>query len=111
MSVRNASAEPCLIPGQGIVALVDHTGAQLVAMPPSGAIQPIRVDSGASVATDVIVGNWCRPAPAFPVVLAVALIDATTLSVGQPIANRDGLPPCNGSGPATIRTTANWTAP
>jgi hypothetical protein len=111
VTIRNVSTEPCAIPGRALVALVDSNQRQLVATPPDSSASPLVLAAGESAASDVLVSNWCGPAPAFPVVLVVALFGSTAEVAGPQIATADELPPCNGSGPATIGTSGAWTRP
>ncbi len=98
------------MPGHALVALVDARERQLVASPPDASIQPLVLAAGESAGFDVVASNWCGVEPTFPVALVVALVGETVEAGGPAIASADGLPPCNGSGPATLRTGA-WTRP
>ena len=111
LTVQNVSSAPCLIPGRALVALVDADHRQLVASPPDSTVAPLVLSAGESAASDVLVGNVCGPAPAAPVALVVAFLGSTVESTGPPISSGDGLPPCNGPGPATIQTSPHWTRP
>ena len=111
VTIRNVSAAPCAVPGRALVALVDASHRQLVATPPDSAAPPLVLAAGESAASDVLVSNWCGPAPVFPVVLVVALLGSTAEVGGPQIATADDFPPCNGSGPAMIGTSGAWTRP
>src|SRR5436190_12594732 len=111
VTIQNVTAAPCVIPGRALVALVDADHHQLVASPPDTSVAPLVLSAGESAASDVLASNWFGAAPAFPVALVVALLGSTVEATGPPIASADDLPPCNGSGPATIRTSATWTRP
>jgi hypothetical protein len=111
VTIQNVSVAPCVIPGRALVALVDADHHQLVASPADAGAAPLVLAAGESVAADVLTSNWCGAAPAFPVALVVALLGSTVEATGPPIASPDDLPPCNGSGPATIRTSTTWNRP
>ena len=110
----------CVVQGRPQVLLLDGHGTTLIDSAKSGSgpahVSPTdpryTVSPGHPLRTEVETSNYCGPAPALPLTVALVLpnggheaLVATPLTTG---AEAEAVPPCNGQGsPATI-TTNGW---
>jgi uncharacterized protein DUF4232 len=105
--VQNQGTAACLLPAGPTVAMVDPSGAVLLANTPPQVGTGPSLAPGATIGFSLVIGNWCDQHVNLPLHFSLALaaesIDITNLAA-QTI---DDLPPCNGPGePPSISTTA-----
>ena len=105
--VQNQGTAACLLPASPTVAMVDPSGAVLLANTPPQVGTGPSLAPGATIGFSLVLGNWCQQQVNLPLHFSLALasesIDIANLSV-QTI---DDLPPCNGpSEPPSISATA-----
>jgi hypothetical protein len=102
-----AGHEACTL-GKGLAAHVaDANGSVLATTPDSAPGGPVSVVPGASFTIGIAWSNWCAPAPAAPVTLALKMSGwASFTSVAVPTGGDDPVPPCLGSAEPTV---LSWT--
>jgi hypothetical protein len=113
VEVRNPGTTPCLLPAVVRPQLVDAKGAILIdaattgtaspsAQPSPGSSKaaPQSLAAGATVTTEIRVGNWCGPAPATPLTIALAFPAGGRL-VAAPFSATDETVPACMAGPGS----------
>jgi hypothetical protein len=102
-----AGRDACTL-GKGLAAHVaDANGSVLATTPDSAPGGPVSVVPGASFTIGIAWSNWCAPAPAAPVTLALKMSGwASFTSVAVPTGGDDPVPPCMGSAEPTV---LSWT--
>jgi hypothetical protein len=101
------SAATCSVDAYPAMGLRDANGGPLVSAPAAG---PgfINLASGVAYSTNVRLGNWCLPDPAFPVSLVVIMPGGELAVTGTSFPEDGDLPSCNGDGGPNLVASA-WT--
>lgn len=101
------SAVTCSIDAFATLGLRDATGAAIVGGVAGGSGR-IDLSPETTYTSNIRLGNWCAPEPAFPLTLEIRL-GAEELAVsGSSFSEGGDLPPCNGEGGPLLEAGA-WT--
>jgi len=106
VEVRNARGAGCLLPAVVRPLLVDAKGSVLIepgstapsrspsgtSVPPPAAERPLA--AGATATTEIRVGNYCGPAPATPLAMALVFPGGARLGVSPLGPTDDTIPDC-----------------
>jgi hypothetical protein len=104
--VQNQGTVACLLPAGPTVAMVDPSGALLLANTPPQVGEGPSLAPGASVGFSVVLGNWCEQQVNLPLHFSLALASGSIDIANLTVQTLDDLPPCNGPGqPPSISTT------
>ena len=87
----------CSIDAFPAFGLRDAGGAALVGGTAGGS-GTIDLDPNASFQSDVRLGNWCAPDPAFPLELRLKIGADEVAVTGSSFPEQGDMPPCNGDG-------------
>lgn len=116
VAVTNMSRLACILAGHPGVQLRGSDGAVLIKSSTAGTTSAptvsVDVAPGGQAAIEVDASNYCGPAPALPVTVALILPTGAGTIVAKPAPGSDdafAVPPCMGSAPAVISTNG-WTA-
>lgn len=105
-----SAALACSIDSFPPIRLIDASGATLIDAPSLG-LGTLDLSPDAAYTSEVRLAGWCGAEPPFPLTL-VLVIDGSPLSVtGSSFPDDGDLPPCTGSGPATLEASAWVPAP
>ena len=94
----------CSIDAFPTLGLRDANGAALVGGVASGQGR-IDLSPDTSYTSNVRLGNWCAPDPAFPLVLEIRLGAEELAVTGSSFPEEGDLPPCNGDGGPILEGT------
>jgi hypothetical protein len=99
------SATTCSLDAFPALGLRDAGGAPLVSAPSAG---PGAIDlvSGVAYTSNVRLGNWCPPEPAFPLQLELITAAGELPVTGGSFPDEGDMPPCNGAGGPILDGTA-----
>lgn len=101
------SAIACSIDSFPTLGLRDGSGAAIVGGV-AGGPGTIDLSPDAAYTSNVRIGNWCAPEPAFPLALEIRLGAETLAVTGSSFPLEGDLPPCNGDGGPLLEGEA-WT--
>jgi hypothetical protein len=105
--VRNQGTAACLLPAGPTVAMVDPSGAVLLANTPPQVGPGPSLAPGDSIGFSLVLGNWCEQQVNLPLHFSLALASESIDIADLTVQTLDDLPPCNGPGqPPTISATA-----
>ena len=99
VDLANAGTAPCVTFTLARPQLLDGGGTILIDGGQPAASEPLLVQPGARLTTEVRTSNYCGPNPIAPVTVAFIMPEGLGRVVAVPTAATDisGLPPCNGS--------------
>jgi len=95
--LTNRSTSSCTLPAQSRPQLVDGSGRVLIDSPAAAKSTAITLGAGKHLTTLVEDGNYCGPAPAAPVRIALILRSGERVIASAPTPTDVTVPPCNGS--------------
>ena len=96
VELTNTSPAACTIQAQSRPQLVDRTGRVLINSPAAGPSPVLTIAPGGRLTTMVEDGNYCGPAPAAPVRIALILGGGKRIVASPPTPTDATVPPCNG---------------
>lgn len=99
VDLANAGSVPCLVFPLDLPQLLDGNATLLIEGTQPSTSQPVLVQPGAVLRTEVRASNYCGPDPAAPVTVAFVIPDGLGRVVAVPMSATDtgGIPPCNGA--------------
>ena len=95
----------CSIDAYPAFGLRDARGAVLVGATAGGPGR-IDLDPDSSYQSDVRLGTWCAPEPAFPVTLQLEIAGQEVAVTGSSFPEAGDMPPCNGGGGPVLEAGA-----
>jgi len=105
--VQNGGTAACLMPAGPTVAMVDPSGAVLLANTPPQVGTGPSLAPGATIGFSLVLGNWCDQGVNLPLHFSLALAAESIDIANLTEQTLDDLPPCNGPDqPPSISTTA-----
>ena len=105
--VQNQGTSACLLPAGPTVAMVDPSGAVLLANTPPEVGTGPSLAPGATIGFSLVLGNWCEQQVNLPLHFSLALASESIDIANLTVQTLDDLPPCNGPGqPPSISATA-----